>query len=331
MNDLFDTGSEEWYDIFDPLGGNFSEDVVLGGKVDFTKPFKLFAIFIFIIFLIDFIAPYIIEPFRLREMHIEMRDIVQVASDSAELRFQETDPSDYMYSGNGSLNPEYRDYLQFIYDEAYGQDTGMTYVAALLGAYTPNGELQALQAQVAANGQAYTPLNFDLAYLDKDLLNSYFNEDVTMLSDAVLSSGFSNGERDFSTILQELTLSEERFKVNSAEVEINDRYMLNISNISSADQFTRDIYASIYGDTQQSSSMSIGQGLTTDKHIIVYDITYTIKWTPYAGTNFLRRPDGSTLTPDWLRGTGTTYRNSNGFCQFPEQTTELRKLYYITN
>ena len=330
MGDLFDTGSEEWHDIFDPLGGNFSDDVILGAQVDFTKPFKLFAIIIFLVVIVDLAMPYVIEPFRLREMHIEMRDIIQTAADSAELRFQETDPSSYMYQ-YGSTNPDYEDYLDFLYDEAYGRDAGMTYVAALLGAYTPNHELQALQAQAAANGQAYTPLNFDLAYLDENLINQYFEEDVDMLSDAVLESGFAKGERDFSTILQELTLSENRFKVNDATVEINDLYMLNVSDIDSADQFTKDVYASIYGDVEQESSMSIGQGLTTDKHIVVYDVTYTIEWTPYAGTNFLRRPDSSRLTPDWLIGTGTQYRNEDGFCQFPEQTTELRKLYYITN
>lgn len=330
MSDLFSTGSEEWYDIFDPLGGNFSDDVILGAKVDFIKPFRIFAIVIFIVVLADLVAPYIIEPFRLREMHIEMRDIIQSASDSAELRFQETDPFEYMYE-HGSTNPDYEDYLEFLYDEAYGRDAGMTYVAVMLGAYTPSGELQAMQSQATANGQVYTPLNFDLAYLDEDMLNDYFKEDVNMLSDAVLNSGFADGERDFSTILQELTLSENRFKVNQASMQVNNMYMLNISDIDNADQFTQDVYASIYGNVEQESSMSIGQGLTTDKHIVVYDITYKIKWTAYAGTNFLRRPDDSRLTPDWLVGTGETYRNEDGFCQFPEQTTELRKLYYITN
>lgn len=300
--------------LLGPSGG----EVVLHKDIDWTKPFRWFALAFLIAWMFNYFGSILMEEYRMSTMYEEVNNIVQMAAVSAESRLQAVLPQDCMFE-DGALSNDYVEYLNELWEHANDSaDADLGAIAAMLSDFS--------------GSSIYTPLNFNLTYLNKNLLSQYFNEDMTMISNAVLDTDF--GEVDMNSwkegsALEEILLGSGRYRISSTQMEVQAMRSFDITNIASAPDETQDIYANVYGSLDPEAAVLGKEGLTDKHHLIVYNVKYTVKWVPYTGTPFFHRPDNSRLTTQWIKD--NTDRNRNGFVAYPEQTTTLERLYFTTN
>lgn len=304
----------------------FEDDELVNAGLDFVdevgglvvyKPMIIVALLYLFIMVWDFFGSIMVEYYRMGMITDDIHTVMGIASKSAERRFQETNVEEFMFSG-ASLSGNYIAYLNDIEAAGYGvSDSNLVAIAKLLRG---QGTREVI----------YTPLSFDLTYLDVDILTAYFKEDVEMLLEQMLKTDHSRDSMG-SALIQDTVIGEYRLKVKDAYVVVNNFEILDITDMSGRDAYTTGVYAHIFGTSDLSAGVLSAPHLdiTGRRYLVVYDITYYIEWFPYANTSFFRvRSYGN-----WDHGVyaNADMRNDFGYCKYPEIVTKFTKKYCITN
>lgn len=294
-------------EIGDILFGGDPDELVFGKAPDFVRPFKLFAIVLGFAIVGNFFFSLFVEEYRMRALMMDVSNISMNAIQDSVEEMQNIGESDmeYLYEDSGTLTSSYKDYL----------DT--------LGS-VPDNEFKKVVSLLKygdSNGEKYTPLSFNLTYLDSKRLKDLLDVNLESAFSASNSTEFASGVLTNGSFVEQLIMGPERMAYESCEVEVKKMYITDITDISSCTDTEKEIYKAVYGTLDQKASELDGVGLTDNHYLIVYQVGYKIHWTPFARSFFFQR----------IGKSESVRKNSEGFVAMPEQTFEFEKLYYTTN
>lgn len=287
------------------LGGD-AGDIVLGKEPDWTRPFKTFSIVLGIAIVGSFFLSIFIEEYRLQALMQEVRSMslngIQCAVEEMQ-NIGEEDMS-YLVDDSGKLSNEYKNYLDEL--SSVNNDAEMQNVVSILR----NGD---------SNGERYTPLSFNLTFLDKSKLKDLIRSNLTEIFATNNSTEFSNGVNNSGSVFEELIFGGESTEFVDCDVEVERMHVIDITNVSNCSEDEKAMYRAVYGTENQAASKLDGLGLTDKHYLIVYQVKYSVTWVPYTRSVFFQRRNSSAK------------KNSDGFLALPEITDEYTELYYITN
>lgn len=295
-------------DISDILFGADPDDLVLGKEPDWTKPARVLAIILIIGLLGNLFFSALIEEYRLQALMQETRSMslngIQCAVE--EIQNIGEDDMSYLVDSSGLLTDTYNEYLDNLASLAITtRDSDLMNVVNIL----KNGD---------SNGERYTPLSFNLTYLDKTKLKNLIDRNLTEIFTAVNSTEFNEGDTSAGSIFEELIMGSERTEYVGCDVEIQGMRVIDITNVDLCPDDSKSLYRAVYGTENQNASKLDGMGLTERHYLIVYQVKYTVTWIPYTRTLAFQNLSGAK-------------KNADGFSALPEIKDEYTELYYVTN
>lgn len=293
-------------EIGDLILGGDPGDIVFGEGPDWTKPFKTFAIVLGVAIVGSFFLSVFIEEYRLQGLMQEVRSMslngIQCAVE--EMQNIGEDDMSYLIDDDGKPTEEYEKYLDTL--SSVKNDSEMQNVVNILR----NGD---------SNGERYTPLSFNLTFLDTEKLTNLIRSNLTDIFNISNSTELSNGVENNGSLFEELIFGPERTEFVDCDVEVERMNIINITDVSKCNEEEKAMYRAVYGTENQSASKLDGLGLTDNHYLIVYQVRYSVTWVPYTRSVFFQRLNSSAK------------KNSDGFLALPEITDEYTELYYITN
>lgn len=294
-------------EIGDILFGGDPDEIFIGKTPDFIKPFRVFAIILAVAIVGNFFLSLFVEEYRMRALMMDVSNISMNAIQNSVEEMQNIGEGnmEYLYENWNELTENYKEYLDKL--ESVPDDE-LKRVVNLL----KYGDI---------NGEMYTPLSFNLTYLDSRRLEDLLDKNLTSAFSASNSTEFASGVFTNGSFVEQLIMGSERMKYESCEVEVKKMSIINITDVSSCTANEKEIYKAVYGTLDQNASKLDGIGLTANHYLIVYQVVYKINWTPFARSLFLQR----------IGKSENVRKNSEGFVAMPEQTFEFEKLYYTTN
>ena len=285
------------------LGGDLS-DTVIGKQADPTKLFRMIAIVLGVFIVGNYFGSILLEQYRLQALKQEISGVCLNAINCAveEMQDMGEENLNFIFDDYGNLSDSYEQYLDTL--SSISDDNELKRVVNLL----KYGDIA---------GETYTPLSFNLTYLDVNQLSNIVNNNLSMIFDANNTTAF--GSESNGSLLEELIMGSERTEFGGCTVSIEKMNVINITDVNALDSNEKALYRAVYGTDSQSASVLDGAGLTDNHYLIVYQLRYTIKWTPYTRTFFFQRAYSSAK------------KNSDNFLAYPELTETFNQLYYITN
>lgn len=282
------------------------------------KFIKIITLLVIFIAGAEFFGSILFETYRLNMIVDDVNTVMTIASESAERRFQETFVEDFLYDGL-RLSGTYENYLDTLASEGYAKiDSNLVAITELLRGH-------------GSSDVIYTPLNFDLSYLDPDILSEFFLEDTTMLMDSMNTFNPQEGSNVGGAILEKVFVGDDRVRIEDAYVEVMDFKILDVTDMSTVDDYTRGVYAQIFGTTDPAAGALTAPNLdiTGRRYLVVYDLKYVIKWSFFGNTTFTKLKDIGT----WNQGVYVNpgMHNINDYGKGPVITTEFARKYCITN
>lgn len=294
-------------EIGDILFGGDPDELILGKAPDFIRPFRIFAIVLGVAIVGNFFFSLFVEEYRMRALIMDVSNISMNAIQNSVEEMQNIGESnmEYLYEDGGTPTENYKKYLDTLES-------------------VPDDELKKVVNLLKygdSNGEMYTPLSFNLTYLDSNRLKDLLDINLTSAFSASNSTEFASGVFTNGSFVEQLIMGPERMAYESCEVEVKKMSIINITDISSCTDTEKEIYKAVYGTLDQNASKLDGVGLTDNHYLIVYQVGYKINWTPFARSFFFQR----------IGKSESVRKNSEGFVAMPEQTFEFEKLYYTTN
>lgn len=297
---------EELADIF--LGGDISDEII-GKAPDWTAPFRKFAI-IFIVCLVgNIIISLFIEKYRFGAAIQEVRSLTLngIQCSVEEVQNLGENEMEYLFDDSGNPTSEYEEYLNRLQSKAIETgDNELKQVVKLL----KYGDV---------NGEKYTPLSFNLTYLNEEKLKDTVESNLIQMFETNNSDEFSRGNDSLGSVLENLLFGNDRTQFESCDVNIHDPEIIDITDVDGLEPEELAMYRAVYGTDNPNVSKLDGLGLTDRRYLVVYQVDYTINWDFYTRTLYFRKPGAM------------QNENSSGFGSLCRVTDSYTELYYITN
>lgn len=292
------------------FGGDLGAEV-LGKEPDWVGPFRKFAIVLGIAIVGTFFGSVFLEEYRLQALMQEVRSMslngIQCAVE--EMQNIGEDDMEYLFDESGNPTVEYEKYLDAL--DSVEDDYELKNVVNILR----NGD---------SNGESYTPLSFNLTFLDVNKLRNLVNSNLSDIFNVTNSGMYDSSveitnDMNNGSIMEELIFGVDRTEYTGCDIEIERIKVIDITDVNKCNEEEKAMYRAVYGTEAQSASQLDGLGLTDRHYLIVYQVKYIVSWIPYTHSIFFHRAQSSSA------------ENSGGFVALPEMTDEYTELYYITN